>query len=149
MRKKEKCTLEARIKEKRRQIRANRKRKAAGQEAGSDGAISNWSQFDPEIRTPLVAREIQYECRIPKAHLQTIGMEQLPSAMNNKESMIGRSIKPGVDNASVQMSGMLVKKNQKIMTMNQYDLVPEIIYNSMEIQMRELVNTLISPTNYR
>ena len=44
---------------------------------------------------------------------------------------------------------MLVKKNQKMMTMNQYDLVPEVIYNSMEIQLRDLISSLISPINYR
>ena len=76
-------------------------------------------------------------------------MANLPSALNAKKSLVDKSIIAGVDNHSVAMSGMLVKKNQKMMTMNQYDLVPEVIYNSMEIQLRDLVNTLISPTNYR
>ena len=76
-------------------------------------------------------------------------MNLMPSAIDNKRSLVGRSVIPGQDVHSVAVSGMLVKKNQRQMTMNQYDLVPEVIYNSMEIQLRDLVNTLISPTNYR
>ena len=116
-------------------------------EVCADDLVSNWTQQDPEIK-PLVPREEQYAARLPLPYLQTIDMAQLPSTVNARHSMINKSQIAGMDK-SVAMSGMLVKKHQKINTMNQYDLVPEVIYNSMEIQLRELVNTLISPTNYR
>ena len=69
MRKKEKYTMEERIREKRRQARANRRRRARGMTVDSDGKISNWTQQDPEIKQPLVPREEQYAARIPLPHL--------------------------------------------------------------------------------
>lgn len=78
-------------------------------------------------------REEQYAARIPPPHLQTIDMGLLPSVINKKRSLIERSLRADQDQYSIALSGMLVKKNQKMMTMNQYDLVPEVIYNSMEI----------------
>ena len=33
--------------------------------------------------------------------------------------------------------------------MTQYDLVPEVIYNSLEKKMGEMIKSMISPTYYR
>ena len=41
---------------------------------------------------------------------------------------------------------MLVNKNAKMQTLTQYDIVPEVIFNSLEIRIRELLKVLLGPT---
>ena len=48
-----------------------------------------------------------------------------------------------VDHRSVQMEGLLVTRTKKQQTMSQYDLVPEVIYNSLEIKIRTLMRELL------
>ena len=47
------------------------------------------------------------------------------------------------------MSGMFVKKGKKMQTMTQYDLVPEVLYNSIEGKLLDKVRSILSPTHYR
>ena len=40
---------------------------------------------------------------------------------------------------------LILQKAKKMQTMTQYDLVPEVIYNSLEIKIRELISSLLTP----
>lgn len=93
-----------------------------------------------------MARELQYESRLPKPWLQTLDANNMPSRDN--QSLKQRSLINN-RNAQSEVSGMLVTKNVPIQTMTQYDLVPEVIYNSLEIKMRETLTDLLGPTIQR
>ena len=55
----------------------------------------------------------------------------------------------GVDQNSVALSGMIVQKAKKLQTMTQYDLVPEVIYNSIEIKIRDVIETIVGPIHHK
>ena len=105
---------------------------------GSEGKISAWSGQLPVVE-PLIEREIQYDNHLPRPGRLTIEPGEMPSYLNCNQSIFNRSILPMQDAHSVQMEGMLVTRPKALQTMNQYDLVPEVIYNSMEIKIRDLI----------
>lgn len=123
--------------------------KEKGERCESEGKLSNWSEQIPDVK-PLVSRKIQYRNRVAQPGLQTLDYNELPSKINANQSVFQRSLMPQFnDDFSDAMSGMLVTKNAKLQTMTQYDLIPEIIYNSLEIKLREMFQTIIGPTIQR
>ena len=108
--------------------------------------ISNFSDLDPSVAPTPVDREVQYCNRVANPGLQTIDADNMPKRQKGNFSVMNRSLIPQQDNKSVAVSGMIATRQKKMQTLTQYDLVPEVIYNALEIKIRELMIELTGPT---
>ena len=110
------------------------------------GKISILSGLDPNVEPTPVEREVQYGNRVASPGQQTIDADNMPKRQKGNFSVMNRSLIPQQDNKSVAVSGLIATRQKKMQTLTQYDLVPEVIYNALEIKIRQLMIELTGPT---